>query len=52
MGKAVEILSNLKVRNLGFGLHRDGGGLVLVVEVLPGACGACTRACNSFELRP
>jgi hypothetical protein len=32
MGKAVEILSNLKVRNLGPGLHRDGGGLVLVVD--------------------
>ena len=32
MGKTVEILSNLKVRNLGPGLHRDGGGLVLVVD--------------------
>ena len=28
----MEILSNLKVRNLGPGLHRDGGGLVLVVD--------------------
>jgi hypothetical protein len=32
MGKAVEILSNFQVRNLGPGLHRDGGGLVLVVD--------------------
>jgi hypothetical protein len=32
MGKAVEILSNFEVRNLGPGLHRDGGGLVLVVD--------------------